>query len=143
MLWPLSAGRCFHSAIYLNPEILVNHAPKKSCWIASPAQLKRLADDSPWQELARLTAIFSSGGSLPDAARQLVAQHSKQNILEIYGSSETGGIGWREQEGAWTLFPGMSLREKEGNWLLTSPYLPDNLGHNLDDRLTLLEGNRV
>ncbi len=142
VLWPLSAGRCIHSAIYLNPEILVKHASKKACWIASPAQLKRLAEASPWQELARLTAIFSSGGALPDAARQLVAQHSKQNVIEIYGSSETGGIGWREEEGLWTLFPGMSLSEKEGDWLLTSPYLPDTLHHKLDDRLTLLEENR-
>ena len=28
VLWPLSAGRCFHSSIYLNPEILVNNSTR-------------------------------------------------------------------------------------------------------------------
>lgn len=136
VLWPLFAGRCFHSACYLNPESLIDNAQDNAaCWIASPAQLKRLAVDSPWQGISKLTAIFSSGGALPAAAAQQIFQHSNQAVIEIYGSSETGGIAWRQQSAAWTLFNGMSLIKTADQWQLTSPYLPESV--MLDDQLSL------
>ncbi len=46
VLWPLAAGRCFHSEAALSPEVLVKLA-SPACWIASPAHLKRLDVDSP------------------------------------------------------------------------------------------------
>ena len=43
VLWPLSAGRCFHSDCYINPETLVKGAQDAAAyWVASPAHLKRL-----------------------------------------------------------------------------------------------------
>ncbi len=46
----------------------------------------------------RLRAIFSSGGPLPFE----VAQESKRLLgpvpIEVYGSSETGGIAWRSSD---------------------------------------------
>jgi len=69
LLWPLSAGRCFHSQIYLSPEMLVNSAHNAAYWVASPAHLKRLDQDSPWEGISNLKAIFSSGGPLQHNAR--------------------------------------------------------------------------
>ena len=110
ILWPLSAGRCFHSPIYINPETLINAIQAgAACWVASPAHLKRLDQNSPWKGIAGLTAIFSSGGTLHEAVRQQISTHSGQQVLEIYGSSETGGIGWRQHSKAWQLFDGMRL----------------------------------
>ncbi len=139
VLWPLCAGRCFHSPNYLNPEILANSVnPGLACWIASPAHLKRLDQNSPWDGIARLTAIFSSGGALPDAAREQICQRSGRNVIEIYGSTETGGIAWKTQGRAWALFPGMSLTALAEGWELNSPYLHDNQGYLLDDRIEML-----
>ncbi|MEQ1738736.1 MAG: AMP-binding protein [Methyloglobulus sp.] len=143
VLWPLSVGRCFHSQIYLNPEILVNSINNGSaCWVASPAHLKRLNQDSPWDEIKGMSAIFSSGGVLPTSARQQIQIQSGQNVNEIYGSSETGGIGWRQQDEAWTLFPGMALKAIDNSWYLSSPYLSGDASYRLDDELVLLDDDR-
>ena len=129
LLWPLSAGRCFHSDSYINPETLAKGAQDTAAyWVASPAHLKRLDQGSPWTDIASLCAVFSSGGALqPEVAQQILAR-SGQSIIEIYGSSETGGIGWRQQGNeplaSWTLFEGMSLRPADDGWRLHSPYLP-------------------
>ncbi|PPD47367.1 MAG: AMP-dependent synthetase [Methylobacter sp.] len=124
VLWPLSAGRCFHSQTAINPEILINTAGSTpSYWIASPAHLKRLDQHSPWQGIAGLKAIFSSGGALPEQAVNQIATASGQAVIEIYGSSETGGIAWRQQEKTWTLFSGMRLTFENDGWWLHSPYL--------------------
>jgi len=124
VLWPLSAGRCFHSQAYINPETLINaiqHGP--AYWIASPAHLKRLDRQSPWDGIRCLKAIFSSGGALPESAAQQILSGCGQAVIEVYGSSETGGIAWRQQDQAWTLFPGMALSCIDGKWFLHSPYL--------------------
>jgi acyl-CoA synthetase (AMP-forming)/AMP-acid ligase II len=143
VLWPLYAGRCFHSAICLNPEILVNSIKNNSAyWVASPAHLKRLDQNSPWSGINGLTAIFSSGGTLHERVKQQINLQSGQQIIEIYGSSETGGIGWRQQDEAWTLFPDMKLKAADEGWQLRSPYLPDNGYYPLDDQIALLDDGR-
>lgn len=154
VLWPLSAGRCFHSQTAINPEILINTAGSKPAyWIASPAHLKRLDQHSPWPGISDLKAIFSSGGALPEPAAKQITTASGQSVIEIYGSSETGGIAWRRQENAWTLFSGMRLTFDEGCWRLHSPYLEippqpplvkGGLGGNfqLNDQLTVLDDGR-
>jgi len=143
ILWPLSAGRCFHSSIYLNPEILANNINNnKAYWVASPAHLKRLDQHSPWRAVAGMSAIFSSGGALPPSEKQQIKLNSGQHVIEVYGSSETGGIGWRQYEEAWTLFPDMALKAIDKVWHLRSPYLPDNAYYPLDDQLSLLDDGR-
>ena len=143
VLWPLSAGRCFHSSNYLNPEILVNSISHSSnYWVASPAHLKRLDQHSPWQAFAGFSAIFSSGGALHPSVKQQMHRQSGLQVIEIYGSSETGGIGWRQSDEVWTLFPGMTLKTVEQSWLLRSPYLPNEAYYPLDDQLTLLDDGR-
>ncbi len=137
VLWPLAAGRCFHSEAALSPEVLVKQSTP-ACWIASPAHLKRLNEDSTWDELANLSLIFSSGGVLPTAAATQIAEHSRQSVFEIYGNSETGGIGWRQYPAQnWTLFPGMQLSNHNDSWYLDSPYMPDQPDFELDDCLNL------
>jgi acyl-CoA synthetase (AMP-forming)/AMP-acid ligase II/3-hydroxymyristoyl/3-hydroxydecanoyl-(acyl carrier protein) dehydratase len=144
VLWPLSAGRCFHSQAYINPETLVNAAQQKPAyWIASPAHLKRLDQQSPWAGISALKAIFSSGGALPESAAEQILSDGSQAAIEVYGSSETGGIAWRQQEEAWTLFTGMRLSCIDGKWLLHSPYLQTGAGDfQLDDQIVLLDDGR-
>lgn len=152
VLWPLSAGRCFHSASYLNPESLVKAAKDGAAyWVASPAHLKRLDQGSPWDGIAKLCAVFSSGSALPHEVAQQILTCSGQPVIEIYGSTESGGIGWRLQGNdpvtLWTLFEGMSLKQTEKGWQLHSPYLQISSiegqgGFQLDDQLSLQEDGR-
>ncbi|HEY8094742.1 MAG TPA: AMP-binding protein [Methylobacter sp.] len=144
VFWPLSAGRCFHSQAYINPETLIKGMQcEPAYWIASPAHLKRLDQHSPWDGIAGLKAIFSSGGALPESAAQQILNDGRQAVIEVYGSSETGGIAWRKQDKAWTLFSGMKLSCTDGNWLLHSPYLQtEQEGFSLDDQITELGDGR-
>jgi len=147
VLWPLSAGRCFDSAMYLSPEaLLAARDATGTCWIASPGHLKRLDEQSPWQGIAGLAAIFSSGGPLPaEAARQIRAAGVRP-VFEVYGSTETGGIAWRQAVGQsdlpWLPFAGIRIEWIADRPHLYSPYLQNQDGLPLDDRLTRLDDGR-
>jgi 3-hydroxymyristoyl/3-hydroxydecanoyl-(acyl carrier protein) dehydratase len=148
VLWPLAAGRCFHSAMALSPEMLLAGGdPARLCWVASPGHLKRLDDRSPWREIAELAAIFSSGGPLPAEAAAQILSFTGRAVIEVYGSTETGGIAWRQAAGRsdapWQLFAGIGIDWRGGRPHLYSPYLHDQEGLALDDRLTPLEDGRL
>lgn len=136
ILWPLTTGRCFHSEMYLSPEPLLKAAKDISAhWVASPAQLKRLDELSPWQDLAKLNVIFSSGGALPVESAIQIEQSCGQKVLEVFGSSETGGIAWRQSvdDTLWTVFDGINVFLcDEGQSYLSSPYL---VAQEVDDSL--------
>jgi 3-hydroxymyristoyl/3-hydroxydecanoyl-(acyl carrier protein) dehydratase len=146
VLWPLSAGRCFHSSVYLNPENIAHLSQNiPACWVASPAHLKRLDQNSPWSAIAGLSAIFSSGGVLHEPIKQLIYKHSGQHVIEIYGSTETGGIAWRQKESAWQLFDGLHVSTVNDNSLLHSPYLSKSnlvVGFPLNDQLDMYADGR-
>jgi acyl-coenzyme A synthetase/AMP-(fatty) acid ligase len=74
--------------------------------------------------------------SAKDSARQLA-----QYPIEVYGSTETGGIGYRQQQEEqrpWTLFPRMILTATGDGVALQSPHMPDVDAYVLDDDLQLL-----
>ena len=139
VLWPLAARRCFHSEIYLSPEHLLNHVQKSTdCWIASPAQLKRLDELTPWSEVSALNSIFSSGGELPVETALQINKVCGQKIIEIYGSSETGGIAWRQSVNneLWTVFDQINVSvDNDQMARLSSPYLPSATVMILDDKI--------
>jgi acyl-CoA synthetase (AMP-forming)/AMP-acid ligase II/3-hydroxymyristoyl/3-hydroxydecanoyl-(acyl carrier protein) dehydratase len=148
VLWPLAARRCFHSAMALSPEMLFSDGePARLCWIASPGHLKRLDESSPWPEIGGLAAIFSSGGPLPAEAAAQILGFTARPVIEVYGSTETGGIAWREAAGhgdaPWQPFAGIEIEWRGGRPHLYSPYLNDREGLALDDRLTPLEDGRL
>lgn len=140
VLWPLAAGRPFDSRLWRDSAALALSAAEReqgAVWIASPAQLKRLSPDFPW-EAARhgVRELFSSGGALPDAAAALWTQGWGRAPLEVYGSTETGGIGWRRQSAGpvWRALPGVAVKAAaDGALCLRSPHLPDRHWLTLDD----------
>jgi acyl-coenzyme A synthetase/AMP-(fatty) acid ligase len=77
--------------------------------------------------LPRAAAIFSSGGPLEAEASVPWLRWTPNGVIEIYGSTETGGIGWRVQRALgqpapWTPFPDLSLsREPDGALRVLSP----------------------
>lgn len=146
LLWPLTAGRCFYSQMYLTPEALLNVRNNNTAyWVASPAQLKRLDELSPWSELAKLTAIFSSGGALDNRVAEQIDKKCGQKVIEVYGSSETGGIGWRQgaDNTNWRLFDGVKLTmDEEGCCQLSSPYLAEQHRVVLDDKIEFEQDGR-
>lgn len=127
VLWPLCAGRPFLRHAQPFPEDLQRESLQQPgfLWVASPALLKRMGDNLDWSALRAVRQVFSSGGPLPAEAAQLLQQRLGQWPTEIYGSSETGGVAWRQGGELWQPFAGIELgQNEEGALNLRSPYLP-------------------
>jgi acyl-CoA synthetase (AMP-forming)/AMP-acid ligase II len=133
VLWPLAAARPIHARSLVFPEELAQACAAQDCvLVSSPAHLKRLPESPAWAAAAhRIHAVFSSGGPLPlDVVRATEATLARVPI-EVYGSSETGGIAWRQRvsgsDESWTALPGVDWRiDPDGKVLaLRSPHLPD------------------
>lgn len=118
LLWPLHAGRPFDVVPSGAPDELIKRLRffERAMVISSPAQLSRWPDLIDLANLApRVTRIFSSGGPLSTTAAKCYLRALGQAPTEVYGSSETGGIGWRMQNDApecdtWTPSPGVEVR---------------------------------
>ena len=149
VLWPLCAGRPFVRRQLAFPEDMQRASREHPAfvWIASPALLKRTADNLDWAALSRVRRVFSSGGALPADAAAALFERLGQWPTEILGSSETGGIAWRQGQTLWQPFADVQLSQGEDGALrIASAYLP--VGHvehtadaariEADGRFTLL-----
>jgi len=137
VLWPLSAGwTLLRPTVHFAEQWLALSQPtldqqtQPVMLISSPAQLSRYDDVTLVQQSpAQFAAVFSSGGPLATADAVRFYQQSGLAITEIYGSTETGGIGYRQQQTTntscvWQAFAGIQLaQDEQGCLLLRSPYL--------------------
>ncbi|MBB5508967.1 AMP-binding protein [Paraburkholderia atlantica] len=141
VLWPLAAGRAFDRAIGMEPLQLQARIAQcgPTAVVSTPAQLSR------WPALPGFGALmpaprafFSSGGPLAaDAAQAYAASHGAAP-LEIYGSTETGGIAWRRQDqgDAWQPVAGAEVRrDDDGALCVRSPHLDHDGWHRTGDRI--------
>ena len=117
VLWPLACGRPFTAQRLAFAEDIVAECSKDGghALIASPAHLKRLPEQLGWDAVrSKLRAVFSSGGPLPDEALPSCHELLGQTPIEVYGSSETGGVAWRQRQpgGAltWQPLPGVAIQ---------------------------------
>ncbi|SFH18025.1 AMP-binding protein [Modicisalibacter xianhensis] len=106
-----------------------SQTPRSAVLISAPPPLERLPIELDWQRASeRLARIHSSGAPLSAAASAHARAVLGVGVSEIYGSSETGGIAWRDQQVSdhWTPLPGIEVRDDaEGRLWLRSPFLPD------------------
>ncbi|MGF6128696.1 acyl-coenzyme A synthetase/AMP-(fatty) acid ligase/3-hydroxymyristoyl/3-hydroxydecanoyl-(acyl carrier protein) dehydratase [Pseudomonas frederiksbergensis] len=127
VLWPLCAGRPFVRKQLAFPEDLQRASREHTAfaWVASPALLKRMGDNLDWPALSTVRRVFSSGGALPAEAARSLFERLQQWPTEILGSSETGGIAWRQGQDLWQPFADVVLsQDSDGALLIASPYLP-------------------
>jgi acyl-coenzyme A synthetase/AMP-(fatty) acid ligase len=117
ILWPLAAGRPFQCEPAGDPACFrraLAH-PRPVVLVASPAHLSRLPSLVDLDEIPVLPgAVFSSGGPLDAADALAWRRRVPGGVVEIYGSTETGGIAWRAQDGTpgsaeWTPFDDVVL----------------------------------
>ena len=144
VLWPLAAGRAICALSVIYPEALATLLAERPCLlVASPAHLKRLPEHLAWSGARQhLLAVFSSGGPLALDVAQAAGKLLGQVPIEVYGSSETGGIAWRQRvagsDESWLAFPGVDWRLAPHDNLLEvrSPNLADANWLRLADRAT-------
>lgn len=116
ILWPLSAGVCFdsHTCKYLEDIKLRADKGWALALISSPTHLSRIPSAMDEHALKQLRCIFSSGAPLKREDSLLANEHLGTAVLEVYGSTETGGIAWRQQnpqsDALWQAMPGVQVR---------------------------------
>ena len=92
---------------------------------AVPAHLEGVTSLDP-DDLATVETVFCSGGVLDERTRRELTRFPF-SIVEIFGSSESGGIAFRDPRTttAWRPFEGITVAaDDQGRLLLDSPFLP-------------------
>lgn len=147
LLWPLCSGRPFAATAEHYPEPLLaqieQHAPV--LLISSPAHLDRLPEAVDLTRVAdRLLAVFSSGAPLPRSAALQLQQALGAAPYEVLGSTETGGVAWRQrsvssEQECWQLLTGVQARlADDGVLQVLSPAAETQDWCSLGDRAELL-----
>jgi len=146
VLLPFTAGIPFRRNRIEFPEETEKLIDTEYTIITVPAFLKRAVEieynknlnlRSPW--------IFTSGGVL-----DLQTAEKTNNIfgfwpMEVYGSTETSGIAWRQSKNGleWTPFDNAEISKNSDDCLvIRSPYIKDQNGFETADMVEILEDGR-
>ncbi len=126
LLLPLATGRSFYVPQMAFPEDVVQAQKQletlglSNYLISSPALLKRWTTDVILQHCQM---VFSSGGKLESGVRPFL----NRPIIEVLGSSETGGIAHRaKDEDAWTAFSNVAIRIEDQQLMVKSNHAFEN-----------------
>ncbi|PMH44598.1 hypothetical protein BCU68_03615 [Vibrio sp. 10N.286.49.B3] len=135
IVWPLLSQRCFDRRLASNTELLSAIVSKETALIASPVMLEHLS----LEDSTLITGqVFSSGGPLKYETALAVLKRVGHLPIEVFGSSETGGIAWRTQEQVvtpWQLFEGISYTENDGQLVINSPFIDQGADFYTDDAI--------
>ncbi|HET6412985.1 MAG TPA: AMP-binding protein [Anaeromyxobacter sp.] len=92
--------------------------------VSVPAHLAPLALE---ERAPFLRCVFSAGSPLPPATATALRARHGWRVVEVYGSTETGALGWREAGlEAWTPYPNTTISAGVGDsFWVDSPWLPE------------------
>ena len=154
VFWPLAAGYQFDSDLCETLDDIPRRLSPEQQFvlISSPSHLSRIPERNHWAQLStRCAAVFSSGAPLSLAASLDTKLKLDFTPIEVYGSSETGGIATRQQQAdvdvLWQPVPGiqLSLEDNTGCLQIRSRYLPPMQGNQwylTSDRVRIIDNNQ-
>lgn len=133
VLWPLYGRRPLFTEPVLEPSTIAGRIRGLggAALVSSPAHLSRVPD---FGILPRggdgVRVLFSSAGALAPATRRRINEELGLAPVEIYGSTETGGIAWRRvapgDPETWHPLPGVECRiDDDGELFVRSPHIHD------------------
>lgn len=141
LLWPICAGYPIRSQTFAYWEDVLRECNQESYIVSSPSHLSRFPAFMESHERANIKAAFSSGAPLSFESSQEACSLLGICPIEVYGSTETGGIAYRQQrekDELWTKFKDVNLfLGEEENLCVKSPFLPHNGPYQTADRVTL------
>lgn len=144
ILWPLLSQRLWLTEVVEFQEQLngIAENPNNLVFVSSPAFLSRLDLNSKFGQTRK---IFSSGGPLSLESATNAYHVFGARPTEVYGSTETGGIGYRsqvEENQPWQLFDGVMLKPDSTGTYLSSPHIGGGSQVKLDDNIQLLDNRK-
>lgn len=133
MMLPAAAGCRADPEIILTPESLIEKmkAAQKVFFVTTPSFLKRFCAYAGQYEVPQNCVEITTSGALLDAETSAAAKRVFGVApLEIFGSTETGGVAWRRQGGPasvdgfdWDVFDPVKVRLGEGGRIVVrSPF---------------------
>ncbi len=149
LLWPLTTKRPFFNKSYLFPEDLEKAMASfsKIALISSPAHLKRIPQMTTLSSFCnKIKMITSSGGPLDFATANVFTTDGLITPMEIFGSTETGGIAWRNQateNTPWQAFENIKIKQNSetGTLSLQSPYIQETEFVETSDLIEVIAPN--
>jgi len=146
ILLPFTLGVPFKRRRIEFPEETEKLSDTEYMIITVPAFLKRAVEmerssglnlKSPW--------IFTSGGALNFETAQKTSEVFGFWPVEVYGSTETSGIAWRQSVNGpeWTVFDNAQISQnRDGCLIIRSPYIKDPAGFETADMVEIREDGR-
>ncbi|GHU65361.1 hypothetical protein FACS189447_04150 [Spirochaetia bacterium] len=151
ILLPFTAGVPFRRTRIEFPEEFEKLTGEPLMIITVPAFLKRAVEEpagkTPGLNSLDLKApwIFTSGGVLLPETAEKTNEAFGFWPLEVYGSTETSGIAWRQSRDGlqWTPFDNAEISKNEdGCLVIRSPYIKDPAGFITGDLVDILDDGR-
>jgi acyl-CoA synthetase (AMP-forming)/AMP-acid ligase II/3-hydroxymyristoyl/3-hydroxydecanoyl-(acyl carrier protein) dehydratase len=127
VLVPLLGGGEIFATTPLLPQEILGALAHRSCasLIAVPAHLRAMTI-LPKGSLAAIRRVISSSAPLPTSTAATICEDLGANLIEIFGSTETGGIAWRKSwpiGQPWELFAPVQVAVDEaGRMVVDSPF---------------------
>ncbi|MBQ9538385.1 MAG: AMP-binding protein [Treponema sp.] len=141
---PFALGVPFRRKRIEYPEEFESLDDESYMIIATPAFLKRtveLEENLPLKSCF----IFTSGGVLTKELAERTNSVFGFWPVEVYGSTETSGIAWRQSKDGleWTPFDNARIwKNEEGCLVIVSPYIKDPEGFATGDLVDILDDGR-
>jgi acyl-coenzyme A synthetase/AMP-(fatty) acid ligase len=146
IMWPIVAGRPFHSEFHVAWEPLMAQLNGPSMIVTSPAQLTRLGGLEPEMAANRPRMIVSAGAPLPAEAADEATEIFGCVPTEIFGSTEAGVIAWRRggtEPVLWQPLPSVEVAVNDDGVLrLRSPHASGDGWCEQADRISLAADGR-
>ena len=146
VLLPTATGLPYRRHRIDYPSELANIAGEAAVIASSPAYLKRLAADAEGPIAFKTTPIiYSSGGPLPEEVARKCEGITGYWTTEIYGSTETGGIAYRQSKNGpiWTPFEVCKMSIGENDCLnVKSSYILEPEGFTTGDLVEIYDDGR-
>ena len=139
ILWPLKKGYIIWNKILPFEESLqvLTNKFKQIVLISSPAFLKRITDHNI--EISEKMQVYCSGGVLTKEQHATATSVLKSDIIQVYGSTETGGIAHKSLNGSWQFFPSVVHKTENNILLVKSPFCYTHQWQNTCDIITIDE----
>ncbi len=145
-LLPIATGLPFRRHRVDFPTELANMADEAAVIASSPAFLKRLSAETDKAFCFKCPPIiYSSGGPLPEDVARKACELTGYWPMEIYGSTETGGIAYRQSKNGavWTPFEVCKMSLAENGCLnIKSSYILEAEGFTTGDLVELYDDGR-